>query len=96
MASGHPVLDTMNPIDHGALRRLILLLEALLAMLFGHIRPTREPRKAAKLSNKAHVNIRRGCIARTTPSGVDEFNDTMLGVKKNRFSTKVSCTQEFS
>ena len=48
MASGHPVLDTMNPIDHGALRRLILLLEALLAMLFGHIQPTREPRKAVK------------------------------------------------
>ena len=49
MASGHPVLDTMNPIDHGALRRLILPLEALLAMLFGHIQPTREPRKTVKV-----------------------------------------------
>ena len=48
MASGHQVLDTMDPIDHGALRRLILLLEALLAMLFGHIQPTRDPRKAVK------------------------------------------------
>ena len=37
MAIGHPVLDTMNLIDHGALRRLLLPLEALRAVVFGHI-----------------------------------------------------------
>mgnify|MGYP001347218217 CR=1 FL=1 len=37
MAIGHPVMDTMNLIDHGALRRLLLPLEALRAVVFGHI-----------------------------------------------------------